>query len=53
MPRKKGPDCQSCHYYCRVEGKDACTNTPQKEGKPAYKFLKTLKICWDFWRIRS
>ncbi|GAJ12461.1 unnamed protein product [marine sediment metagenome] len=48
---KKVPDCQSCHHFIRVDGRPACTNIPQKEGKPAYMFLKALKTCWDFWRV--
>jgi len=32
-------------------GAPACTNIPQQPGKLAYKFLKSLKLCKDFWKV--
>ena len=49
--KKKLRDCTSCHEYCRVEGKNACTKVRQREGKPSYRFLKDLIICKEYWRI--
>jgi len=52
MRKKRNIACADCHHYCVVEGKAACTNIPQKPGKPCYKFLKSLDICQDFWQIK-
>jgi len=41
-------DCTQCHYFIRVNGRDACTDT--RRGKQAYKFLKSHKACEHFWK---
>ena len=53
VPKKKEPDCTQCHEFCRINGRPACTNTPQSQGTPPYKFLKSLKPCADFWRAHA
>jgi len=53
MAKKQEDDCTQCHYFCRVDGAPACTDTPQKPGEPCYKFLKSLKVCHDFWRMEE
>ncbi len=47
--------CPDCLHFLRVEGQSACTNTPQKTGSPAYKFLKSLKGCSlsKFWLVKT
>ena len=44
----KPPDCIKCHNYCYVDNRHGCTDTPQRQGKPCYKLLKSLDICRDF-----
>jgi len=53
MNNRKEMTCLDCHHHCQVDGKDACTNIRQRPGKPAYKFLRALKPCEDFWRAKS
>ena len=52
MPKKNEPDCTQCHQFVRVESKPACTDIPQEPDKPCYEILKSLKPCWDFWKIK-
>lgn len=43
--------CTDCHHFVRVNGRPGCTDTHQKEGKPCYKLLKSLKPCERLWPV--
>jgi hypothetical protein len=49
VPKKQEPTCRDCHFWCEIEGKDACTDGPGKINGPGYKLLKSLKVCENFW----